>query len=43
MTNFEKCLRAYQIGATEEQIKIWVRAGKITAEEYQQITGEEYI
>ena len=43
MTNFEKCLRAYKLGASKEQIKVWVRAGKITVEEYQQITGEEYI
>lgn len=42
MTNFEKCLRAYQIGATKEQIKVWVKANKITPEQYKEITGEDY-
>lgn len=42
MTDFEKCQRAYKIGATNEQIKVWVRAGRITAEQYKEITGEEY-
>lgn len=42
MTNFEKCMRAYKLGATKEQIKIWVKANKITPEEYEQITGEIY-
>lgn len=42
MSDFEKCKRAYEIGATKEQLKVWVRAKRITAEQYQQITGEEY-
>lgn len=39
MNDFEKCNRAYQLGATEEQLQIWVKAGKITQEEYEKIIG----
>ena len=42
MTDFEKCQRAYSIGATKEQIKVWVAHNKITAEQYLEITGEVY-
>jgi uncharacterized XkdX family phage protein len=42
MTDFEKCKRAYDLGATKEQLKVWVRAERITAEQYQEITGEPY-
>lgn len=42
MTDFEKCQRAYKIGATKEQLQIWVMAGRITPEEYEEITGEVY-
>lgn len=43
MTDFEKCQRAYKIGATNEQIKVWVKAGRVIPEEYETITGEVYI
>jgi len=43
MTDFEKCQRAYKFGATKEQIAVWVKAGKISAEDYKTITGEDYI
>jgi len=39
MTDFEKCQRAYKIGATKEDIKVWVNAGKITQEQYDEIIG----
>jgi hypothetical protein len=42
MTDFEKCQRAYRIGAAKEQIKVWVVADRITAEQYEEITGEQY-
>lgn len=43
MTYFEWCQYAYEKGwATNEKLQIWVQAGKITAEEYQIITGEVY-
>ena len=42
MTDFEKCQRAYGIGATKEQLKVWVRAERISSEQYQEITGEAY-
>lgn len=42
MTDYEKCKRAYAIGASKEKIAVWVKAGKITAEEYEEITGEGY-
>ena len=42
MTDFEKCERAYAIGATKEQLKVWVVAGRITAAEYEEITGDVY-
>lgn len=42
MTDFEKCQRAYALGATNDQIKVWVRRGRISAEQYQEITGEVY-
>jgi uncharacterized XkdX family phage protein len=43
MTDFEKCKRAYEIGATKEQLKVWVQANRITTEEYKEITDEDYI
>lgn len=42
MTDFEKCKRAYEIGATKEQLAVWVEAGRITAGEYEEITGVPY-
>lgn len=42
MSNFEKCKRAYAIGATKDQLKVWVAAGRITEAEYAEITGETY-
>lgn len=42
MTNFEKCKRAYELGASADKLRVWVKAGKITAEEFEQITGEAY-
>ena len=43
MSNFDKCKRAYSLGATKEQLKIWVLANKITPMEYKDITVEDYI
>lgn len=42
MADYEKCQRAYRIGATKDQIKVWVKASKITPEQYEEITGEPY-
>jgi len=42
MSDFDKCKRAYSIGATKEQIKVGVAAGRITEKEYAEITGEPY-
>lgn len=42
MTDYEKCERAYKLGAGPDKLRIWVKAGKITAEEFEQITGEAY-
>lgn len=42
MPDFEKCQRAYRLGATKEQLKVWVQASRITPEEYEEITGDEY-
>lgn len=42
MTDFEKCKRAFEIGAGKEKIAVWVKAGKITQAEYEEITGEGY-
>ena len=39
MTDFEKCKRAYALGATEEQLMVWVKAGRLTQEEYDEIVG----
>lgn len=39
MNDFEKCNHAYQLGATEDQLQVWVKAGKITQEEYEKIIG----
>lgn len=42
LTDYEKCARAYKLGATVEQLKVWVKAGKITQAEYEKIVnGEE--
>lgn len=39
---FEKIKRYYDMGKyTKEQVKIFVAAGKITEEQYTEITGEE--
>lgn len=44
MTTFEWCKKAYDKGwATAEQLKIWVQAERLTAEEYEQIVGEPYM
>lgn len=43
MTNFEWCKYAYDKGwATNEQLIIWMQLSKITAEEYEIITGIVY-
>ncbi|MEA4988620.1 MAG: XkdX family protein [Anaerovorax sp.] len=42
MSDFEKCKRVFEISVSKAMIKAWVRAKRITPEEYQEITGEEY-
>lgn len=43
MSNFEKIMKYYKTGKyTKSHIKAFVKAGNITAEEYKQITGDEY-
>ncbi len=38
------CKKAFeQYGATLEQLSVWVTRGKITEQEYQDITSQEYI
>lgn len=41
MSDYEKCKRAYELGATEEQLMVWVKAEKITQEEFEQIVHRE--
>lgn len=44
MNWFDKIKRYYNNGLyTNEQVKVFVVAGKITNEQYKEITGEEYI
>jgi hypothetical protein len=44
--DFEKCRNAYNISKNKQEIKtrikIWVKAERITPEEYEMITGEPY-
>ena len=41
---FKVVKRYYDLGIySKENVKVFVVAGKITAEEYQLITGDEYI
>jgi len=43
MTDYQWCKFAYERDwATKDQLQIWVRAKKITPEEYKDITGDEY-
>ena len=43
MNWFEKVKRYYEMGKyNNEQMKVFVKSNKITAEEYEQITGEKY-
>lgn len=43
MNNFECCKYCFEKGwAKVEQLKIWVQAKKITAVEFNTITGVEY-
>ena len=43
MNWFEKVKRYYDMGKyTNEQVRIFVNAGRITEEEYKIITGEDY-
>lgn len=43
MNWFEKIKRYYDMGKYDnEQVKIFVKSNKITAEEYELITGEKY-
>ena len=40
---FEKIKKWYSMGIyTKEQVKNFVRKGKITEEQYKEITGEDY-
>ncbi len=40
---FEKVKKFYDMGLySKEQVKMFVVKGKLTAEEYEQITGEAY-
>lgn len=40
---FEKANRYYSKGKyTKEEVKVFVISGKITEEEYKEITGEDY-
>ncbi len=44
MNWFEKIERYYKNGLyTNEQVKVFVQAGKITEIEYKEITSEDYI
>lgn len=44
MNWFEKIKRYYDNGSyTNEQVKIFVQTGKITEEQYKEITNEDYI
>jgi hypothetical protein len=44
MTNFEWCQYAYKKGwATAVTLKSWVSAKKITADEFKEITSQDYI
>lgn len=44
MNWFEKIERYYKNGLyTNEQVKVFVQAGKITEIEYKEITGENYM
>lgn len=44
MNWFEKVERYYMMGKyTNEQVKVFVKGGKITEEDYKKITGEDYI
>lgn len=44
MNWFEKAQRYYKAGYyTKEQVKIFVVSGKITQEQYEEITGEDYL
>lgn len=41
---FKVVKRYYDLGIySKENVKVFVVAGKLTAEEYQSITGDEYI
>lgn len=43
MNWFLTAKRYYDMGFyTKEQVKVFVAAGKITAEQYKEITGEDY-
>lgn len=43
MTDFEWCKYAYDRGwARVDQLRIWVQANKITAEQFKEITGQDY-
>lgn len=44
MNWFEKVKRYYDKGLyTKDQVKVFVKGGKISQEEYKEITGEEYV
>lgn len=44
MNWFEKVKRYYENGYyTKEQVKVFVRTGKITEVQYKEITGEDYV
>lgn len=44
MNWFEKIERYYNLGYyTNDQVKLFVVGGRITAEQYKLITGEDYI
>jgi len=43
MTYFQYCKMMYDRGfATQAQLKVWVKAGRLTATNFKTITGNEY-
>lgn len=43
MSNFDWCKMAFDRGWTDaDKLRVWVRVGEITSEEYKIITGQDY-